>query len=439
MKNIDSKINALLAWMGDDPTSDVTNSSKPASHVSTKLEVKDVAGSGRGLYAKASIMRNERLIRIQPSYLLNFSTVLAHITSHNPNTQLPASVPQNLYVPVAKNDAVGEFYSGVSIEKLLSLSSFQIVSLFLVLEKSRGLASFWKPFIDMLPEIEELYTCPFVWKVLELPHTDKLWAMLPRTTRKHSESVLARFEKDLQVVSSLVHETIHFSKKSFLWAWMCINSRCLYMEIPQAKDAADNFTMAPYVDFLNHLSEDQCGIKVDTLGFQVFTSTSYKPGDELYFSYGPHSNEFLLCEYGFTLSQNKWNYVDITSFISLLFKPKQVQFLKEKGYYGDYTVNSDGMSFRAEVALATLQEPEPELSRRLNSFVEGTTDGSFYERHSNQLLNNILSKLISDCDTKLLTNLVLDQDSRAQVDKIVSLYKDMKEICESAQLKHPSA
>ncbi|KAM9886540.1 hypothetical protein OXX79_014123, partial [Metschnikowia pulcherrima] len=80
------------------------------------------------------------------------------------------------------------------------------------------------------------------------------------------------------------------------------------MEVPQAKDAVDNFTMAPYVDFLNHSSEDQCGIKIDALGFQVFTSTSYKPGDELYFSYGPHSNEFLLCEYGFTLGQNKWNY-----------------------------------------------------------------------------------------------------------------------------------
>ncbi|QBM87711.1 SET domain-containing protein [Metschnikowia aff. pulcherrima] len=432
MKNIDEKIEALLAWMGNDKSEPLNTSSKSTSHVSEKLEVKDVAGSGRGLYAKASIMRNERLIRILPSYLLNFSTVLAHILKHNPATPLPTSVPQNLYVPAVKNDAVGEIYSRLSLETLLSLSSFQIVSLFLVLETARGTDSFWKPFIDMLPEIEELLLCPLVWKVMKMPQADKLWAMLPRSTRKHSESVLVRFEKDMHVVSLLLQDTAFFSTKTFLWAWMCINSRCLYMEVPQAKDAADNFTMAPYVDFLNHLSEDQCGIKIDALGFQVFTSTSYKPGDELYFSYGPHSNEFLLCEYGFTLGQNKWNYVDITQYLTLLFSAKQTQFLQKKGYYGDYTVNGDGMSFRAEIALATLQEPEPESSRRLSSFLEGTTDGSVYERQSQILLGRILSKLIADCNSKLNATHALGDGTQPQVDAVLSLYRDMKRICEAA-------
>ncbi|OBA20616.1 SET domain-containing protein [Metschnikowia bicuspidata var. bicuspidata NRRL YB-4993] len=434
MKNIDEKIDALLSWMG----SDGTDSLKSNSHVSAKLEVKDVPGSGRGLYAKAPISRNERLIRILPSYLLNFSTVLAHILKHNPNEQIPASVPQNLHVPVGKKDAVGDIYAGLSLETLLALSSFQIISLFLVLEKSRGSDSFWKPFIDMLPPIEELNLCPLVWKILDLPHADRLWAMLPRSARKHSDSVLARFEKDLLVVQSLLQETALFSIQTFLWAWMCINSRCLYMEIPQAKDSADNLTMAPYVDFLNHLSEDQCGIKIDTLGFQVFTSTGYQSGEELYFSYGAHSNEFLMCEYGFTLGQNKWNYVDITHFISLLFNPKQAQFLKAKGYHGDYTLNIDGMSFRCEVALATLQEQDPETSRRLNSFVEGTTDGSYYERQSNKLLNRILAKLIADCNARLNADHALDHAAQPQIEKIRSLYQDMKQICESAQANHPA-
>lgn len=427
MKNIEQRINALLSWMGNDPT----NSTKSNSHVSAKLEVKDVPGSGRGLYANAPITRNERLIRIPPSYLLNFSTVLAHILKHNPECQVPSSVPQNLHVPAAKKDAVGQIYSDLKLETLLSLSSFQIVSLFLVLEKSRGKDSFWKPFIDMLPPIEELDLCPLVWKAMGFPAADELWRMLPRLARKHSESVLARYEKDLGVVEALLKDSALFNEQSFLWAWLCINSRCLYMEIPQAKDSADNFTMAPYVDFLNHLSEDQCGIKIDSLGFHVFTSTSYQPDDELYFSYGPHSNEFLLCEYGFTLDYNKWNYVDITHFISILFSSEQAEFLKAKGYCGDYTVNSEGMSFRCEVALATLQELLPKSSRRLNSFLEGGIDGSFYERHSRQMLHKILVKLIADCDKKLGARYNTSDKAWPQKEKIFSLYRDTKEICES--------
>lgn len=436
MKNIDSKIEALLSWMGNNSTSSPTSSSKSESFVSPKLQVRDVAGSGRGLYAKSQIMRRENLIRIPPSYLLNFSTALAHITKHNPEIQLPHNIPQNLQVPAAQNDKVGKFYAGLSFETLHALSSFQIVSLFLVLEKSRDSGSFWKPFIDMLPEIEELALCPLVGKVLDLPHADKLWTLLPRSSRKHSESVLARFEKDLEVVSKLVTDPSLLPKKDFLWAWMCINSRCLYMEVPQAKDSADNFTMAPYVDFLNHLSEDQCGIKIDTLGFQVFTTSAYKPNEELYFSYGPHSNEFLLCEYGFTLAQNKWNYVDITPFITLLFNAKQVKYLKARGYHGEYTVNIDGMSFRTEIAFATLQESDPETSRRLNSFLEGTTEGSFYEGQSNKLLNRILSKLVADCDAKINTDYSFDEASKPQIEQIVRLYRDIKDICESARAKH---
>ncbi|KAM9915139.1 hypothetical protein OXX59_010648, partial [Metschnikowia pulcherrima] len=113
-----------------------------------------------------------------------------------------------------KNDAVGGIYSKMSLETLLSLSSFQIVSLFLMLETARGTDSFWKPFIDMLPEIEELSLCPLVWKVMKMPQADKLWAMLPRSTRKHSESVLVRFEKDMHVVSSLLQDTTFFLDKN---------------------------------------------------------------------------------------------------------------------------------------------------------------------------------------------------------------------------------
>ena len=58
------------------------------------------------------------------------------------------------------------------------------------------------------------------------------------------------------------------------------------------QNSADNFTMAPYVDFMNHSCDDHCTLKIDGKGFQVRTTSQYNTGDQVYLSYGPHSNDF---------------------------------------------------------------------------------------------------------------------------------------------------
>lgn len=419
MENIDAKLIALTQWLGGN-----TEKQESGAFISPKIHVKDVKDSGRGIYAEAPISARENLVRIPRSFLLNFTTAVAHITKFNPTVSLTESYYHQVHVPTTPGDSVTELYSRWDLQALLGLSLFQLLGMFLVLERKRGISSFWKPFIDMLPAIEELSLAPIVWKVLQVPECDALWRMLSRSARKHSEAVLARFEKDFVVVSALVPPGF-IDRASFLWAWMCINSRCLYMEIPQAKDAADNFTMAPYVDFLNHLNEDQCGIKIDSHGFHVLTSCSYEPGDELFFSYGPHSNEFLLCEYGFTLPENKWNFIDITDYIQPLFRPEHVAFLKEAGYYGDYTVNAEGMSFRTEIALATLQESEPLLSRKLQALVEGVSDGAVFEKNLKTMLRRILDKICADSSRRLEKREEYDPETMKRINGINVLHRNI--------------
>lgn len=413
MEDIDVKIRNLTAW--------VETEARAPWLISSKLDVKDVEGSGRGVYAAQPIVRSETLIRMPLSLLLNFTTVVRHITSHNKNVQLREPYYLHIRVPPPQDDDISSFYSTLSLDTLLGLLSFQLVSMYLILEKQHK--SFWSPFLDMLPSLDELLMVPLVWKVLQLPDWEALFRLLPRSARKHADLVVDRFEKDWKVVSGLVPS--HFINRStFLWAWMCINSRCLYMEMPQAKDASDNFTMAPYVDFLNHLNDDQCGIKIDTTGFHVVTSSSYSAGDQLYFSYGPHSNEFLLCEYGFTLPNNRWNYVDVTDYIVPLLRLKQVDYLKAYDYYGDYTVNEEGMSFRTEIALAVLQEADPDNSGKLKALVGGLAEGTPYERKSKALLQKILEKLIHDCDRSR-------SGETARERAVGALYADMKRIAEA--------
>ncbi|SGZ50227.1 CIC11C00000004934 [Sungouiella intermedia] len=427
MLNINERVDSLIQWINNAHNASLKLSN--ASYISPKLIVKHSDDSGRGLYAADSIGSNERLVRIPPLFLMNFTTVLAHITKHNPEITLTEPYYANIYVPPTVDDSVGKLYSKLNLSSLLELLSFQLLAMFLVLERSRGTLSYWKPFIDMQPEISELGLAPVIWKVLDVANCDLLWRMLPRSARKHAEAVVARFDKDYLTIQQklpLVGQQI--SRNNFLWAWMCINSRCLYMEIPQAKDASDNFTLAPYVDFLNHLNDDQCGIKIDTLGFHVMTSCKYLPGQELYFSYGPHSNEFLLCEYGFMLPENKWNYIDITDFIIPMLRPAHVEFLKIWGYYGEYTVNKSGMSFRTEIALATLQETSPQDSRRLKVFIDGISDGQVYTHRLRELLRKILQKLINDSERKLSSQGEYDEETLRRITAVQSLFKDIQEI-----------
>lgn len=421
MLDFDARIAALLQWINHSAN----------SYISPKIQVKHTAGSGRGLYTQSAVAANEKIVRILPLLLLNFTTATVHITSYNGEISLTDPHFHQIEAPPPVRDSVGEFYATLLLAQIELLLSFQLLSMFLVLERSRGVSSYWKPFIDMLPELSELDLAPVVWSVLDVADCDVLWHTLPRSARKHSELVVARFNRDYATVAEFVGPSgPKITKHDFLWAWMCINSRCLYMEMPQGKDSSDNFTMAPYVDFLNHLNNDQCGIKIDAAGFHVVTSCTYKAGEELYFSYGPHSNEFLLCEYGFTLPVNTWNYVDVSDMIIPLLRPPHVDFLKHSGYYGEYTVNGTGMSFRTEVALATLQEPNPAESRRIRAFVDGVSDGLVYSHKLKVLLTKIMEKLVGDCDRKLAQKSVYGADTERRVSAVLSLYRDIRVIAE---------
>jgi hypothetical protein len=402
--------------------------------ISPKIEIRNTEYGGRGVVANEPINSNVPIIKVSHSYLLNFTSVIAHITSWNANIELPVSY-KHIKVQSGENtsdndDIVDEFYAKVSLQELLELTSFQIISLYLVLEKQRGDKSWWKPFIDSLPSIDDFTSSPFIWKVSK---KEELLELLPKSARDHANEMYGKFQEDLRVVSELL-ETHNVSKylniDAFLLAWMCINSRCLYMKIPESKNNEGNFTMAPYVDFLNHSSNDQCTLKIDRSGFYVKTpdGANYDNDEELFLSYGPHSNEFLLCEYGFTLEENEWNDIDITDSILELLTEQQIEYLKEKDYFGDYTLTSDTVSFRTEIALAVAQEnSDLYLNRRLDAYLNGITDGSFYKNISNRLLKRILLKL-KESSQGYLDQLKKDANVNEKV--IGKLHKDRLHIIE---------
>lgn len=401
----EQRVENLLQWLLNEHTKSV---------ISDKINVQESKESGRGLYAKEDINAHTPIIKIDHSYLLNFTTIVAHISSWNPSSSLPDTYKHIKLPPKGKEDEVTDLYKKLTLNDLTRLSSFQIMAMFLVLEKSRGSDSWWEPFINMLPLMDDFLRSPFIWKV---QGKDDLFKQLPRSTRNHATRMATKFSNDYETVLKLLKDQnapeSMLPYDDFLLYWMCINSRCLYMEMPQKKTTDDNFTMAPYVDFINHSSTDQCVLKIDRSGFNVITSNLYKQGEELFLSYGPHSNEFLLCEYGFYLPRNEWNDLDISDEIIDTLNPDQIDYLKEHHYFGDYTLNHENVSFRTDVALAVYQEKQNlHSNKRLNALLNGVSDGSYYKRRSNQLLIRILQKLKSKYENFLPLEFNDDDDMK---------------------------
>ena len=420
MEKFDQKLRSLLDWIKN-----TQDEKKPSTHsyISPKIDVKDVKLSGRGIYAIDTLKNKELILNIPHSFLLNFTTVMAHIAKFN-----GMQYDLHIYVPFdnLEADQFTEIYSKLTRDEILDLSSFQLLSIYLTFEKQRGTSSFWKPFLDMLPSMDDFSLMPIHW-------SDEICKLAPDSTQKSNLKVRARFEGDYKVICDLIQTkteidvTTLLPKQEVLLSWLCINSRCLYMDLPTSKNAADNFTMAPYVDFMNHSCDDHCTLKIDGKGFQVLTTSSYNVDDQIFLSYGPHCNDFLLSEYGFIIPDNKWNDLDVSKYIIPLLKPEQVEFLQENDYYDNYTMTKDDISFRTQVALATLQEKDPNNSRRLSALINGINDGEVFRTHSNILLTVILNKVIHDADA----HQYLEYDADPVKQNIGSLYRDRLNIAKS--------
>jgi hypothetical protein len=187
---------------------------------------------------------------------------------------------------------------------------------------------------------------------------------------------------------------------AFEWAWLVVNSRCIYQALSDTSSRDDNYACAPLIDMINHVpsSVPHCRLSYDISGLSVISNSHYQPGEEVYISYGAHSNEALLCEYGFTIAHdNPDNCLFLDAAIKARLMNHHVSLLMEIDYYEDYTLDSSGWcSFRTEVALraALLSEKECEEEadgcRRLMQFVNGLSSGRADEAAMFRLLKDVL-------------------------------------------------
>lgn len=282
------------------------------------------------------------------------------------------------------------------------------LALYLLYEQKDADSSL-RAYLESLPKSFD--TIPLLWTqdlVDLLPASTQAYLAKQRTVfSKHLASAI-RFLNDCPILSSRLGNTLDVD--SFTWSWLAVNSRCIYQELSPTSTRDDNYACSPLIDMINHApsTSPHCKLSYDIKGLSVISTSSYQAGQETFISYGAHSNDALLCEYGFVMSCNPDNHVVIDTLLLKKLGASQQRLLMEMGYFEEYTINHDGnASFRTEVAVRVALLGEDECvegsrgCRRLMQFVNGQSSGSREQAEVDAFLRKLLEEDLVACQVKL--------------------------------------
>ncbi|KAH8688611.1 hypothetical protein GQ44DRAFT_780796 [Phaeosphaeriaceae sp. PMI808] len=147
--------------------------------------------------------------------------------------------------------------------------------------------------------------------------------------------------------------------------------------------------MCPFMGYFNH-TDVGCNPKHTAKGYSVTADRDYKAGEEVFVSYGSHTNDFLLVEYGFMLDSNTHDSIPLDHLLLPSLSSEQMNALKDDGFYADYTLSPTlpTICHRTQAVLRLLVLD----SRRYSAFVCGDDNGYRDQARLNEYLVATLTK-----------------------------------------------
>ncbi|THH11579.1 hypothetical protein EW146_g7986 [Bondarzewia mesenterica] len=230
------------------------------------------------------------------------------------------------------------------------LSATQLISLHLLLNRpppdGESPDHLFGPYISVLPR--EFDSHPLTWAVQHkfggpIPLTssgENLLPKLPCSVLSALTKLEAKFWDDWKTVCQYVGDSLDLLDRSdgplkmsdttdiastthYLWAWMNVNTRCLYDRLTRSKSDPDNISLCPVFDFANHKwtaptmrvapsDVDVRNFVVRDVGSNLTCVTCCEDvveDKELYLTYGEHPNRTLFVEYGFINEVSEHEFV----------------------------------------------------------------------------------------------------------------------------------
>lgn len=223
-------------------------------------------------------------------------------------------IPSNqmiLYVPlshimtseVAKESNIGR---KIIIANVDLRSKHSYLAAYLLQERDNP-QSFWKPYLDILPQ--KYRNMPIFFTPDELKLLKGSFTYEKIEDRKNS------LKQEFESICLGVPEFDKFKLEEFIWARLVVITRIFGLVVKGKKTDG----LVPYADMLNHKrpasghhvgeseSETKWTFDDNLNGFTITTLKACQRGDEVFDSYGRKCNSRFFINYGFTLDNNEDN------------------------------------------------------------------------------------------------------------------------------------
>lgn len=228
----------------------------------------------------------------------------------------------------------------VSSQLPAGLSFHGVLAADLALDKSAGFAS-WKKLLPTRADFAA--SMPFTWP-------EELQKLLPKSVGDIVQKQHAKFKRQWGAVAKAFPS---LTRDEYMYFWLVVNTRTFYLETPEleAFPWEDRLALLPIADLFNH-ADQGCHVAYSAEeGYTITASRRYEAGEEVFASYGDHSNDLLLAEYGFVMAGNKRDAVCLDEVILPRLSPAQKKELESNGHGGPYMLASGSEPSRHLVAV----------------------------------------------------------------------------------------
>ncbi|KAM0665048.1 hypothetical protein ACQRIU_006201 [Beauveria bassiana] len=281
---------------------------------------KQLHGRGVGIVATRALEANHVILRVPTATLRSLANTPRAITARLP---------------------------GASVHALLAVS--------LCLDLASPSLAAWRAVFPSRADIRA--ALPLCWP-------SELRALLPPSASARLARQSAAFHRDWASVEAAAYDsTASLTKDEFLYAWLLVNTRSFYhaTRFTAKRPKEDHMVLQPVADLFNHAGNPGgafCVGSFDDAAFTVTTRAAHAPGDELFIQYGPHGNDFLLVEYGFTLPSplnDAWDETSLDPYLCpALAAAGHRTVLEEAGFWATYMLDRETACYRTHVALRAL-------------------------------------------------------------------------------------
>ncbi|PGG97312.1 hypothetical protein AJ79_09243 [Helicocarpus griseus UAMH5409] len=260
-------------------------------------------------------------------------------------------------------------------------------------------------------------------------------SMRRKYTAEHQSILLqqeSRLDKAYQIVKKVFED---IDKDLYTYYWLIANTRSFYFVpagVSPPEDHNESMALCPFGDYFNHSAESGSKVTFNDEQYMFRTLRSYEKGEEIFTSYGNHSSDTLLAEYGFIPTENKWDALFLDDIVLKGLSSENIEDLSIDKYLGNYQITASGPCYRTEV-VACMKYMNSDDWR---SYILGYQPACFDQKKTNAIIAGWIREYIHEAEVAIsrLTALQGSREFRGErrIEVIVTRWKQIAELCKQA-------